>query len=173
MNGGRGSQERRRGQEGTEWLPSPQTSNSVEAGSQTGRALAVAPERADTGRQPRGAGPWRERVLVDMGFGVRDHAGWDFSLGPEPPFGVLGEQQKKGAVQIVLPTPPQPSPGRSGGEGPVLPPTPHPRGKCQGRKWADCGRGRGRQPCGTPGQSPSLRPGSSGAHRMTQKRVLW
>lgn len=57
FNGGRGSHESRRGQEGTEWLPSPQTSNPVEASSQTGRAPAVAPESADTGRQPWGAGP--------------------------------------------------------------------------------------------------------------------
>lgn len=179
LSGGRGSHESRRGQEGTEWLPSPQTSNPVEAGSQTGRAPAVAPERADTGRQPRGAGPWGERVLVDVGFGLRNHAGYEFSLGPEPRLrGVgSGEAEEKGC------------PNRVSHQVPAFPwkiwlrlTRPDPWGKCQIRKWAVLPGARGRSAGGAPGDGPQghrashppSRPGKQrGAQRMTQKRVLW
>jgi len=128
--------------------------------------------------QTPGAGPWGARVLVDVGFGLRNHAGWEFSLGPEPHRRVLGEeQQKKRAFQIVLPTPPQPCPGRSGCGDQTCPlgKVPGPElGRPARGEGQECGRGAGRRaPQGRRASHPPPAPGAAGAQRMTQKRVLW
>lgn len=61
---------------------------SVEAGSQTGRGPVVASESTHTG-----SGTPRKGVLVDVGFGVKYHAGWELILyltGLDPFQGVSG-----------------------------------------------------------------------------------
>lgn len=124
--------------------------------------------------------PWGEgEVLLDVGFGLRNHAEWEFSLGPVSPVrGAGGGAAEKRAVPILLPTPPQPSPRRSGCGDPTWPLWKVP-GQEVGRpargEGQECGRGHGEtDPARTPGQSPSHPPpGAAGAQRMTQKRVLW
>lgn len=72
----------------------------------------MASKRADTDSTGRRG---KERVLVDVGFGVKDHAGREFS---KPPSGVLGKKpRKRGVVKQCSPRPASP---RSG-SGPILP----------------------------------------------------